>query len=500
MPRLNPFQATYLLCRGVTAFAPAVITGLIVIGLGSTLMDGLLMLLSIVTVSLLLPKDNQLHPMTWGRHAQNIAAPTLGVALFFVMGKFSAHQIGLEPMIIAIFGAVVVRIGGTRLVRQIEQRRPLRIAVVGERDPTHELKSQLQENDVSKYQVIGNISTNGASNFATSNGNIPPLGQVKDLREIVKQNSVDLLVLSVESSRHADFDEVADSCLDLPVGMIGLNSLHEQLFGYVPIGRIDSAWFQYVMHPRFRLQLQPWGKRVFDLIFGVVISTIVLPLLAVLALAIRLFDGGPAFYSQQRIGEGGRRFRVVKLRTMYTDAEVEGHPKWSCPRDPRITKIGRLLRRTHLDELPQIINVLRGEMTFVGPRPERPAFVETLEKTVPYYSRRHLVRPGVTGWAQVRCGYVNSVLGSAWKMGHDLYYLKHRSPLFDLLILVETARTVFVGDHDQLSVPEKEIVLIDRAGVQNDDFDPLPGHDTQPVTPVGQWQTGKRGESVPAYR
>ncbi len=482
------------------AFAPAVIAGLIVIGHGSAPIDGLLMFVSIVTVSLLLPKDDQLHPMTWGRHAQNIATPTLGVALFFVMGKLNAHQIGLEPMLIAMFGAIVVRIGGMQLVRQIERRRPLRIAVVGESDLIHGLKLLLQENGVSEYQVIGNISTNGASNLATSNGNVQPLGQIKDLREIVKQNSVDLLALSVESSRHAGFDEVADSCLDLPVRMIELNALHEQLFGYVPIGKIDSAWFQYVMHPHYRLQLQPWGKRVFDLIFGSVISVIVLPLLTVLALAIRLFDGGPAFYGQQRIGEGGRKFQVLKLRTMYTDAEAEGHPKWSCSRDPRITKIGRLLRRTHLDELPQIINVLKGEMTFVGPRPERPAFVETLEKTVPYYSRRHLVRPGVTGWAQVRCGYVNSVLGSAWKMGHDLYYLKHRTPLFDLLILVETARTVLVGDHDHLSVPEEEIVLTDRTGVRNDDFDPVSGHDAQPVLPAGQWQAGRQRETMPAYR
>ena len=136
-------------------------------------------------------------------------------------------------------------------------------------------------------------------------------------------------------------------------------------------------------------------------------------------------DGGPALFAQVRIGEGGQRFRLHKLRTMRVGADASA--QWACPDDPRITRIGAWLRRTHLDELPQLVNVLRGEMSLVGPRPEQPEFVDRLEQILPFYQRRHLMRPGITGWAQVRCGYAGSDVGSAWKLCHDLYYAKHRS-------------------------------------------------------------------------
>jgi lipopolysaccharide/colanic/teichoic acid biosynthesis glycosyltransferase len=165
----------------------------------------------------------------------------------------------------------------------------------------------------------------------------------------------------------------------------------------------------------------------------------------VCALLVRR-DGGPALFTQTRIGEGGRPLAVYKLRTMKTDAGLES--QWASPGDPRITRVGAVLRKMHLDELPQIVNVLRGEMSIVGPRPEQPEFVERLEGILPFYSRRHLIKPGITGWAQVRCGYAGSDVGSAWKLCHDLYYLKYRSTAFDLSILVETLRSVLgTGEH-----------------------------------------------------
>jgi lipopolysaccharide/colanic/teichoic acid biosynthesis glycosyltransferase len=164
-----------------------------------------------------------------------------------------------------------------------------------------------------------------------------------------------------------------------------------------------------------------------------------MPLLPVLVLLIRR-DGGPALFAQVRIGEGGHRFRLHKLRTMRVGSDASA--QWACPDDPRITRIGAWLRRTHLDELPQLVNVLRGEMSLVGPRPEQPEFVDRLEQILPFYQRRHLMRPGITGWAQVRCGYAGSDVGSAWKLCHDLYYAKHRSAGVDLLILGETLATL----------------------------------------------------------
>jgi lipopolysaccharide/colanic/teichoic acid biosynthesis glycosyltransferase len=138
------------------------------------------------------------------------------------------------------------------------------------------------------------------------------------------------------------------------------------------------------------------------------------------------------------VGEGGQEFTLRKLRTMRVDAEAEGTPQWSGDDDPRQTKIGRILRQTHIDEMPQLWNVVKGQMSVVGPRPERREFVQKLESELPFYDRRLMVKPGLTGWAQVSCGYAGSKAGTAWKLSFDLYYLKHRSPIFDLLIGVET--------------------------------------------------------------
>jgi lipopolysaccharide/colanic/teichoic acid biosynthesis glycosyltransferase len=250
---------------------------------------------------------------------------------------------------------------------------------------------------------------------------------------------------------------IADACLDLPVRMIEASQLYEELLGHVPLGTIDSAWFRYMMHPRFR-PTSPLWKRVSDLAIAVPAVILALPLLAVLAIAIKLQDSGPVLYRQRRVGEGGREFHVLKIRTMVPDAESAG-PRWCEPGDERVTRLGRVLRRTHIDELPQLWNVLRGEMTLVGPRPERPEIVTELERRFPHYTRRHLVKPGITGWAQLRCGYAGSELGTAWKLCHDLFYVKRRSVLADWLIIVETLFEAGRDAHRALRAPEQRFIV-----------------------------------------
>jgi lipopolysaccharide/colanic/teichoic acid biosynthesis glycosyltransferase len=184
--------------------------------------------------------------------------------------------------------------------------------------------------------------------------------------------------------------------------------------------------------------------------------------IAVAAIAIRLEDGGPIFYRQRRLGENGHAFEILKLRTMRVDAELSG-PQWSGADDDRVTRVGRVLRRSHLDEVPQLWNVLRGEMTIVGPRPERPEIVTDFERRFPHYTRRYLVKPGITGWAQLRCGYAGSELGTAWKLCHDLYYIKRRSVLGDAVILTETAFVAFRDAHRALRSPQARFLLSDDA-------------------------------------
>ncbi len=216
------------------------------------------------------------------------------------------------------------------------------------------------------------------------------------------------------------------------------------------------------MHPRFRAA-GPTSKRVFDLLVGSLMAILFLPVLAIAALAIKLVDGGPVFYTQRRLGEHGGGFDIIKLRTMRVDAESDG-PQWSLERDERITRIGRLLRRSHLDEIPQLLNVFRGEMTLVGPRPERPEIVSQLERRFPHYTRRQLIKPGIAGWAALRCGYAGSDLGTAWKLCHDLFYIKRRSVLSDTLILAETSVEVFRDAHRGLRAPGERFLIGKEAG------------------------------------
>jgi lipopolysaccharide/colanic/teichoic acid biosynthesis glycosyltransferase len=180
--------------------------------------------------------------------------------------------------------------------------------------------------------------------------------------------------------------------------------------------------------------------------------------LAVAAIAIKLGDGGPVLYRQRRLGELGDEFEILKMRTMSVDAEADG-PRWSMAPDTRVTRVGRILRRSHIDELPQLWNVLRGEMTMVGPRPERPEMVAALERRFSHYTRRHLVKPGIAGWAALRCGYAGSDLGTAWKLCHDLFYIKRRSVLADTMILAETAVEVFRDANRGLRAPDERFLI-----------------------------------------
>lgn len=207
-----------------------------------------------------------------------------------------------------------------------------------------------------------------------------------------------------------------------------------------PAGRLTSPWAEVADSPGIDAQPSPAYaivKRIFDLVAAALVALVTLPLFPLIALAIRIDSPGTVFYKQDRVGQNGQVFRIYKFRTMRTDAERNG-AVWAMEGDPRITRVGNLMRRSRLDELPQLLNVLRGEMTFVGPRPERPEFTSVLERELPGYAQRHLVKPGLTGWAQVRYRYASSIQDTATKLEYDLYYVRHRSLRFDARILFQT--------------------------------------------------------------
>jgi sugar transferase (PEP-CTERM system associated) len=194
-------------------------------------------------------------------------------------------------------------------------------------------------------------------------------------------------------------------------------------------------------------QVERWLERGFDIVASLLLLLLAVPIMLVTTIAIMIEDGFrvPVLYRQRRVGQHGRVFDVLKFRSMRVDAEPEGEAQWAVQDDPRVTRVGGVIRKTRIDELPQLCNVLRGEMSFVGPRPERPEFVEQLEERIPYYRERHSVKPGITGWAQLCYPYGSSERDALEKLQYDLYYVKNRSLLFDLAILVQTVEVVLWG-------------------------------------------------------
>jgi sugar transferase (PEP-CTERM system associated) len=223
-----------------------------------------------------------------------------------------------------------------------------------------------------------------------------------------------------------------------------LQTFFERELGQIRLDTLKASWLVFGEGCRQGL-LRETVKRLFDVLASGSLLIVTLPVMALAALAIRLEDKGPIFYRQERVGQGGRVFDILKFRSMRTDSERDGKPKWASGNDNRVTRTGRFIRRTRIDELPQILNVLRGEMSFVGPRPERPFFVRQLVQDIPFYAARHSVKPGITGWAQVRYPYGASLEDASQKLQYDLYYVKNHSLFLDLLILVETVEVVLWG-------------------------------------------------------
>jgi exopolysaccharide biosynthesis polyprenyl glycosylphosphotransferase len=243
--------------------------------------------------------------------------------------------------------------------------------------------------------------------------------------------------------------------------VIEITEFFEHAFGRVPVRGLERAWFMSVLHLYQRRYSQA-VKRVFDIAVAASLGLLSLPLAPILAFLVKLTPG-PVLVRQVRIGEHGRRFTMYKFRTMRFDAESPGEAVWSTQGDPRVTSVGKLMRTWRLDELPQLWNVFRGDMSIVGPRPERPEFLAQLEETIPFWNRRHLVKPGITGWAQVRRGYTSDAEGHAQKLSYDLWYLRHRSLLVDVAILLETFFVLLKG-----GAPKPLAIQTDGSGVDVD--------------------------------
>ena len=291
--------------------------------------------------------------------------------------------------------------------------------------------------------IVGFVDTD-ASRVGAPVINPGVVGTLDDIPALTARLNVNRVVVSLSDQRgKLPMDRLLDVRLRSGVVFDHLASVYEEYTGKIALENLRPSWLIFSSGFR-KTRLFLLTKRATDIVaavFGLLLS---LPLVAVTALLVKLDSpGDPVFYHQERVGLNGTTFIIHKFRTMRSDAEARTGPVWSAgDDDPRITRVGRFLRKTRLDEVPQLWNVLRGDMSLIGPRPERPQFVEQLTSQIPYYGQRHVVKPGVTGWAQVRYSYGASVEDALEKMQYDLYYVKHLSLRFDLLIALETIKIV----------------------------------------------------------
>jgi exopolysaccharide biosynthesis polyprenyl glycosylphosphotransferase len=386
--------------------------------------------------------------------AVTIASVLLGAASYYVPW-IAATPYRVLLAAIAMLGAGALWGGLTRHL--LGGHAVHRVLLVGDGERVGRFLADFERDPHPEYEVVGLLTDTGrglpedvagdttldeiiAMFDETTQAGVDArvLGTLDDLETVLASEAIDTVAVSVRRNRLELFSRL--SSWGGNVSVQELPAFSEHVFGRVPVDVINAAWFMHLIHPFYR-PYSRFVKRIGDLVAASLIGLLALPLIPLTWAWIRIASPeAPAFFRQTRVGEGGREFTLVKFRTM----RPGGDGSWTLDNDPRIFRGGIFLRKTRIDELPNLWNILRGHMSFVGPRPEQPRYVAELEQDVPYYQRRHMVKPGLTGWAQVRLGYTDSVDGAANKLGYELYYLKHQSLFLDFVIFVETIRVVLM--------------------------------------------------------
>jgi exopolysaccharide biosynthesis polyprenyl glycosylphosphotransferase len=324
-----------------------------------------------------------------------------------------------------------------RLLPLPEFRR--RVLVVGAGNAGTHAAQEMLGNPKLGYEVVGFVDDDQNKLDREVSG-ARVLASGPQLPEVVRRHRVDAIVLAISGQVGERTLHAIGDCVEMGCEVLNVSKLSERISGRIPVPFIDHGWFISEVKEADR-NLYSAVKRLLDIILSLTGLVLLGPVLPVLALLIKLDSPGPVLYSQMRVGLKGRPFKIHKFRTMVANAERDG-AQWAKTNDSRITRLGQFLRLTRLDELPQLINILRGEMSLIGPRPERPEFVDELAKQIPFYNRRHMVLPGLTGWAQVNYPYGASWEDSLQKLQYDLFYIKNRSLFLDLEILLRTISVV----------------------------------------------------------
>jgi sugar transferase (PEP-CTERM system associated) len=381
------------------------------------------------------------------RLLQAAGAASIIIALIYLVMPSLAMGNGIfvSSLIIFLIAIVAWRLLFNRLASssQLEER----VLVVGSGATARMVARQIEGQHDFGYRVVGFVDDQdyeaaGTPDSAFANG-LSTVGGRQEIPRLVHALEVDRIVVGLSDRRgRLPISELLQAKL-AGVHVEDAATMYERLTGKILIDDLKPSWL--IFSDGFVIsRWTRFTKRAFDLVLASIGLALAAPLMLLTALAVYLDSDGPVFYCQERVGQHGRRFTVYKFRSMRADAE-KGRPIWARTQDTRVTRVGRLIRKTRLDELPQLWNVLRGNMSFVGPRPERAFFVEQLEQEIPFYQQRHAVKPGVTGWAQVKYHYGSSIEEAMEKLRYDLYYIKHLSIALDLSIVFDTVKVILFG-------------------------------------------------------
>ena len=375
----------------------------------------------------------------------------MGELILSYLAIFFLSPIGSLPRLFILYYAVIsiVLTGAWRgcrlfLIGWTGFRR--QVLVIGSGRPSQMICEALKTEAYADYNVVGCV-TSALDQDTSSTQMVPKIGTGAELPDLVLRYGISELVMAYVNEIPEDIFAGVMACYEQGVEIIPMTILYEQITGRVAIEHVGEHLWTMVLpvaRPTLAFTLYRGVKRLVDCIFAIVGLVLFCAVLPLLALAIKLDSRGPVFYRQQRLGRGGRVFVAYKLRSMMVDAESDSGPRWAMPHDRRVTRIGRVIRKLRLDEVPQLLNVLRNEMSVVGPRPERPEFVYQLSQEIPYYRARLAVKPGLTGWAQVRYRYGSSVEDALRKLQFDLFYIRHQSLALDVSIMLRTIGTVLL--------------------------------------------------------
>lgn len=364
----------------------------------------------------------------------------ISLILFFFPDVSVWRSVTLYAVAFAFVLIMALRVIVSRLVQW--RRFRFRILVIGAGQRGGRLQRSA-EDPHSSFEVAAVIRLTDNGNVAKDPVNLESIGSLVDY---CAQLKVGEIVLALDERRGAAPSEKLLEAKLAGIKVSEISSFLERQTGRVDLRSISPSWFIYSDGFLGSEPLAIIFKRAFDVAASLLLLIVASPVLLVAALLIKLTSPGPVFYRQERVGQLGKTFEVIKFRSMVVDAEKDGKPQWAQAGDPRVTPVGRFLRSSRIDEIPQIFNVLMGDMSFVGPRPERPEFVEELAAEIPFYRERHIVKPGITGWAQLNYPYGASMMDARHKLEYDLYYVKNYSLFLDLLILIQTVRVVVWQD------------------------------------------------------